>query len=335
MGGRAAQDVLERMHRQADIFGMQLELLDRCTLQCGDPADAGDGQLVGAVAAMHQPGAGRSKCAQGFGHGADQVAGKCAGQLVFDTGGVGQRPEDVEDGPCAKFRSGGHHMGNCRVVHGRHHEADSDLFQRLFNHLHADHHVDSHLRQRIRRAGFRTEVAVAVLGHHHARARHHKGRGGRDVQRALAVAPRSDDVHGPFGRAHLVAFGPHHGGGGGVFVHRLAAGAQGHQQAADLAWRGFAVEQDGKGGLRLGPAQRAVRCGGDQRFQGVTHAGTFIADRKFCNRAWPCSEAMDSGWNCNPWIGNSRCCRPMMVPSASVAVISRQSGRVARSTTSE
>ena len=42
--------------------------------------------------------------------------------------------------------------------------------------------------------------------------------------------------------------------------------------------------------------------------------------RKFRSSAWPCSEAMLSGWNCTPWIG--RCCgaRPMIRPSSVSAV---------------
>ena len=63
--------------------------------------------------------------------------------------------------------------------------------------------------------------------------------GGRDVERALAVAAGADDVDGALGGADAQALGAHHRGGAGVFGDGLAAGAQRHQEAADLrrAWR--------------------------------------------------------------------------------------------------
>ena len=67
----------------------------------------------------------------------------------------------------------------------------------------------------------------------------------------LAVAPGADDIHRIRRRTHGHAFGAHHGGGGGVFVHRFAAGAQGHQKAADLGGGRVTGEEDGKGRLGL------------------------------------------------------------------------------------
>jgi hypothetical protein len=159
---------------------------------------------------MDQPGLDRAQRQQGFGHRPDQRVRKGAGQLPPHPGGVGQRPEDVEDRPGAQFGPHRADMAHRRMVHRRHHEADPGLGQAAFHHLGADHHVQAQFGQRIGRAGFRRQVAVAVLGHRHAGAGDDEGRRGRDVQRALAVAAGADDVHRARGRPHGVAFRPHH-----------------------------------------------------------------------------------------------------------------------------
>ena len=57
--------------------------------------------------------------------------------------------------------------------------------------------------------------------------------------------------------------------------------------------------------------------------------------RKFCSSFLPSPVRIDSGWNCTPWIGKSRCLSPMISPSSVSAMISRQSGRVSRFTMRE
>ena len=284
---------------------------------------------------MHQPSPLRSQLAQRFGHGPDQGAGKSAGQLPFDPGGIGQWSQYVKDRSCAKFSPRWHHMFGRRMVHRGHHKANPGLSQPTFHHRGADHDVDPKLTQSVRSPRFRRQVAVAVFGHWHACASHHKGGRGRDVQRPLAVAPGADDVHRPFGRVDRDTFGPHHRSGGGDFLHGFAPRAQGHQEPADLAGRGVTFEQNRERLFGLSAGQRPVGRRMDQGFKGVTHARTGTMFRKLRSRACPCSDAMLSGWNCTPWIGRVRCCRPMIVPSSKSAVTSRQSGRVPRSTTSE
>lgn len=57
--------------------------------------------------------------------------------------------------------------------------------------------------------------------------------------------------------------------------------------------------------------------------------------RKFCIIVRPAGVRMDSGWNWMPSMSISLCRTPMIVPSASSLVTSRQSGSVARSMISE
>src|SRR5690606_1103149 len=57
--------------------------------------------------------------------------------------------------------------------------------------------------------------------------------------------------------------------------------------------------------------------------------------RKFLSSRWPCWVRIDSGWNCTPYTGCSRCLTPMISPSSTQALTAKQSGSVSRSTASE
>jgi len=159
------------------------------------------------------------------------------------------------------------------------------------------HHVDAKLRQGIRRAGFRRQVAVAVLRHRDARAGDDEGRGGRYVERALAVAAGADDVHCPFRRAHGIALRQHDPRGGGDFLDRFAAGPERHEEAAHLGGRRGPLEQRLERALGLCPIQGPFRRKPDERAQVVAHAGalsgTWASSRKVRSSRWPCSEAID------------------------------------------
>src|SRR4029078_6475791 len=89
------------------------------------------------------------------------------------------------------------------------------------------------------------------------------------------------------------------------------------------------------GGLEVhGLAQAAWGGAGALRRRGAMPA----ISRKLASSAWPCSEAMLSGWNCTPCTGCVLCCRPMTRPPSVgevSAVTARLSGRVARSTMRE
>ena len=133
------------------------------------------------------------------------------------------------------------------------------------------------------------------FGNRHPGTCHDKGRGGGDVQRAHAVAAGAHDIHRVFRCADRIAFGAHDGGGGGVFLDRLTAGPERHQEPAHLAWRCLSLEQSLEGGFGLDTGQGPFGGGADQRFQCVTHVGSSTESRKFCNSLCPCSDAMDSG----------------------------------------
>ncbi|KGM13019.1 hypothetical protein N869_16550 [Cellulomonas bogoriensis 69B4 = DSM 16987] len=60
---------------------------------------------------------------------------------------------------------------------------------------------------------------------------------------------------------------------------------------------------------------------------------------QFASSRWPPSVSTDSGWNCTPCRGSSRCCNPMITPGRSVdavrAVTSSSSGTVSSTTARE
>ena len=167
--------------------------------------------------------------------------------------------------------------------------------QAAFHHLGADHHVQAHLGQRIGRTRFRRQVAVAMLGHDHARTRHDKGRRGRDVQRALAVAAGADDIHRAL-RARAPA----------LHLARITEAAAAYSSTVSPRvrsairkppiWAGvpLAIEQRAEGRFSLGPGQGAGGGNADQGLQDIAHAGTRASaiSRKLRSIWWPCSEAM-------------------------------------------
>ena len=295
------------MHRQARILGVNLHSPHAPPLQHGHLGHAGDGDLIGAVRAMHQPCLLAAQHPQRLGHRPDQIGREGPGQLPFHPRRIGQRPKDVENRLAAKFHPHRHHMLHRRVVNLRHHEADIRLGQTPLGRRRPCHHVDPKLALHIRRARFRTGRAVAMLGHRHASPRHHEGGRRRDIERVHPVAAGADDVHRPFGRAHRDAFRAHRGGGGGIFRNAFAARPHRHQQPRDLRRACPTLEQDLERGFRLCPAQRPLGRRIDQRLHRIArraHAGTVrrtpASVRKLRSIWWPCCEAMDSGWNCTP-----------------------------------
>jgi len=57
--------------------------------------------------------------------------------------------------------------------------------------------------------------------------------------------------------------------------------------------------------------------------------------KKLASRSLPSLLKIDSGWNCTPWTGKSRCRNPMISPSAVSAVTSKQAGTEFFSTSNE
>ncbi len=261
------------------------------------------------------------------------AVGKYAEQLPLGRCRVGERPEQVEYGAHAEFLAHGGDMAHGGVELRRHEEADIGLLERALQRGNACGEVDAELAQHVGGAAWRRHAAIAVLDHRHTAGRDHEGHRGGNVERALGVAAGAAGVDGAFGGAELRRFQAQHFGPGGDFIHRLALDAQGQQECTHLRRGRARVHDDLERARRLLAAKvAAFGENGEDLLDGV---GAHIPSRKFLSSWWPCCEAMLSGWNCTPCVLWVLCDRPMMIPSPVSAVISKQSGRLARSTISE
>ena len=125
---------------------------------------------------------------------------------------------------------------------------------------------------------------------------------------------------------------------------QIALRARGHEERgleAELA--GDALLQGVDGGVVAEHvvaerrAQHRVAHGGGGAGDGVAAQidGCHGVSRKLRSMACPCSERMDSGWNCTPSIRSSAWRTPMISPSSEVAVTHSVGGSARRSIASE
>ena len=172
---------------------------------------------------------------------------------------IGERAEEVEHRARAELDPRRADMPHRGMVGRREHEADArprGCSRAIFSGAEVDLHAER--REHVRRAGFRRERAVAVLGDRHARAGDDEGGAGRDVVGAGRVAAGADDVDrarrglrpASSGRASS-ATAP------AISSIDLAADAERHQEAADLARRRLARHEDAEG--RLAPRRGSAR----------------------------------------------------------------------------
>ncbi len=119
---------------------------------------------------------------------------KHAHQDIGGAGRVGQRTEDVEDGAHAQFLADGRDIFHGRMVVGREHEADTDLFNAFCNRFGRQVDVDAQRLHYIRTARLAADAAPAVLADLGTGSRSDKHRAGRDVEGVRAVTTGADDV---------------------------------------------------------------------------------------------------------------------------------------------
>ena len=176
-------------------------------------------------------------------------------------------------------------------------ENDAGIGQHLRRHLRLQPDPHTQRFQNIGSAASGRGSAIAMLGHRHTRARHDKGHGSGNIERAMAVAAGAAQVNRIVRR-----------------IHRQHVIAHGTGRAGNLRHGGFAVGGGGEIGQQLLVAQLAFEnpveqafgfCGAERFFanphqvKNVAHAGCLAKSRarvrKFCKSAWPFSDAMLSG----------------------------------------
>src|SRR5690606_32491101 len=133
---------------------------------------------------------------------ADQVGVEDAHELVGGIGGVGQRAQDVEDGPHPQFFAHGSDVLHGTVVGGGEHEADADLFD-AFGHL-LGRQIDVHAQglEHVGAAGRGRGAAVAMLGDLHASCCGNEHGGGGNVEGVGSVSTGAAHVEQVVGVAH-------------------------------------------------------------------------------------------------------------------------------------
>src|SRR5207244_8148823 len=106
----------------------------------------------------------RAKAAQRLAQLIDQVTTAHAKQLVLGIGGVGERPENIEDGSEAELAPHGLDMTHRGVQQGRVAEADAQLADARLDDRYAYLDVDAQLLDRFRTAARTGHAPVTVLG---------------------------------------------------------------------------------------------------------------------------------------------------------------------------
>jgi hypothetical protein len=177
-----------------------------------------------------------------------------------------------------------------------------------------------------------------MLGHADT-AGSHDERGSRgDIERSRAVTAGPARVEQIVaGRRQSQRSGAHRPGQPDDLGRALPFHGQADQQTPNLRRCRAALHDLGHGGGRL--VDRQVLATHELLEDDWKHMRTrqsLATFRKFCSRRIPPAVMTDSGWNCTPWIGQTRCRSPITVLSSWVsAAISRSAGTLVRSTTSE
>ncbi len=217
---------------------------------------------------MHDPDAFRTEIAQHFGKRHQPARREDAEQLAFCACRIGEGAKQVEDRPRAEFDAAGADMAHGRMVQLREHEAETRLADAAGDELGTDIELHAKRGECVCRAGFGAQRPVAMLGDGQARSGDDDRGECRDIIGADAVTAGSDDIDGIGGSRNRQHAGAHGGDGADDFVHRFAAHAQRHQEAANLRRRGFARHQNVESRPRFLAVQALSICDlGDQRLQ--------------------------------------------------------------------
>ena len=269
--------------------------------------DRGGGDLVHAVAPVHDQGPFDAQAAEGAGH-QFQLAGIVDAQdLELGSRRIGQRPEQIEHGAHPQFAAGGGGMLHGRVMAGCEQKADANRIDAVRHRIGRNVQAHAERLEHVGAAGAGGDGPVAVLGHRLAAGGDDDGHGGGDVE---GVHARGSGAAGTAGIEQVTGVrvdgggsGAHGAGGACHDFGRFAADGQAHQQGAGLCRRRLASHDGREHLLRLALAQRRASL---DHAQGVLHGRAHARNcRKLASILWPCSVRMDSGWNCTPKLGCS------------------------------
>ncbi len=308
--------------REAGVLGRDDVSRSLAIAELGDLRGSGEGQLVLAVVAVDHQGAGRAQLGQGAGEQVAELRRVDAQQLVADTGGVGQWPQQVEHRAHAQRLAHGHGVAHGRVMTRGEEEGQAHLVQQTAEGARVQIQVHPQGLQDVGRAAGRAGRTVAMLGHRHAGGGGDQGGAGGDVEGAAAVAAGAagvDGLAGP-GGDHRHHPGPHGAGEAAQLGRGGALQAQGGQHGAQTRGIEPAVHDvvHEELGLRGGEVTAGEQVGEDrgQGAHGVTSGAGTHSRSQFCSSRAPSAVMMDSGWNCTPKLGRVRWRTPMTSPAS-------------------
>ncbi len=227
---------------------------------------------------MDDPGGFRAERQKSLSDRPDPFGRVDADEKTADAGGIGERPQHVEDRAGAELDARGADEAHGGMVRRREHEADAGLRHDRRDAIGRQVDIDPQRRQDVGRPGAGRKGAVAVLGDRHPAAGHHEGGAGRHVVGAGMVAAGSDNIDGVGRGRDPRHVGAHHIDRTGDLVGRLAAHAQRHEKAADLRRRRLAGHQDTEGRARF-LARQGLATGdlADQRLEACAHRTATLA----------------------------------------------------------
>src|SRR5690606_17678919 len=127
-------DAAVRYHAHAEVFRMDLIFAHLPVLEFADQGGGSQRAFIHAVLTVDDQHVTGPQPLQDAHLYADQIGVEDAHELVGGIGRVGQRAQDVEDGPHPQFFAHGSDVLHGTVVGGGEHEANTDLFN-AFGHL--------------------------------------------------------------------------------------------------------------------------------------------------------------------------------------------------------
>jgi hypothetical protein len=146
-----------------------------------------------------------------------------AHQLIRRAGRIGQRPENIEDGPHAEFAAHRRDVLHCRVMVRREHEAHAGFRNRGRHLFRLQIDIDAERFEHVRAAGFARHAAIAVLRDFRAGGGGDEHRRRGNVEGVRPVAAGADDIDEVRVVLHVDVPGKftHHRGGRGDLADGL------------------------------------------------------------------------------------------------------------------
>ncbi len=167
-------------------------------------------------------------------------------------------------------------------------EGDAKVGQGLLGQIRSAGKVEAQCFERIGSASQAGSSAVAVLGNRNPAGRDDQGHCSRNIDAVLTVTACAAHVNRAFRGRNAFHPGAHGFDSPGDFFRCLAAIGNFDEQGGNFLVRDQPVENS--------PEQFF----GFVQVHAIAFGSSPAIPRKLASISWPCSVAMDSGWNCTP-----------------------------------